>query len=370
MEKIKRISAAVLAMALACGMMASCGGTDNSSSAAGDTTTTAAAAEESKADEAKTEESKADDGAEAKTEESKAEESAAETDTAEDTGVDLAAITPDPNYKHTNEFQGYDAMLMFADQSGWFWANMMPEGSVHFPDFDAADPNAYGYGVDADIVGDGEYTVKLTKDSIYQNNGITNAQVLINEDNGTIFPAEGAQVFCIDIIGLMNGDFVSGLNKDTGEWEMDQEAKKNKLKDGDPHYDKEMKGDYKPSDLKVEVTSIKADGKEIEFDNSKIKYGNIEDNNNCYRIELYNAWGTTAQDPPIADPLSLTFNESLEVTFTIEGLGEVKTFPEVAPFGDGAAAEEKTEETAAEEKTEEAAAEEKTEETATEEKAE
>ena len=351
MEKIKRISAALLAMAMACGMMASCGGTDNSSSAVGDTTTTtAAAADESKADEAKTEESKADDGAEAKTEESKAEESAAE-DAAP--AADLAAITPDPNYKHTNEFQGYDAMLMFADQSGWFWANMMPEGSVHFPDFDAADPNAYGYGVDADIVGDGEYTVKLTKDSIYQNNGITNAQALINEDDGTIFPAEGAQVFCVDIVGLMNGDFVSGLNKDTGEWEMDQEAKKNKLKDGDPHYDKEMKGDYKPSDLKVEVTSIKADGKEIEFDNSKIKYGNIEDNNNCYRIELYNAWGTTAQDSPIGDPFALTFNESLEVTFTIEGLGEVKTFPEVTPFGgDGAAAEEKTEE-----KTEEAPAE-------------
>lgn len=369
MEKIKRISAAVIAMAMACGMMASCGGSDNSSSAAGDTTTTtAAAAEESKdeakaddaaesKDEAKTEESKA--------EESKAEESAAEETPAEDTGVDLAAITPDPNYKHTNEFVGYDAMLMFADQSGWFWANMMPEGSVHFPDFDAADPNSYGYGVDADIVGDGEYTVKLTKDSIYQNNGITNAQTLINEDNGTIFPAEGAQVFCVDIVGLMNGDFISGLNKDTGEWEMDQEAKKNKLKDGDSHYDKEMKGDYKPSDLKVEVTSIKADGKEIEFDASKIKYGNIEDNNNCYRIELYNAWGTTAQDSPIGDPLALTFNESLEVTFTIEGLGDVKTFPEVAPFGDGAAAEEKTEEEAPkEEAAKEEAAEEKTEEKA------
>ena len=64
------------------------------------------------------------------------------------------------------EFDGYDAFLMFSDLGGWFWANMTHEGSVHKEGFDATDPNAYGYGVDADITGDGEYTVSITKDSI------------------------------------------------------------------------------------------------------------------------------------------------------------------------------------------------------------
>jgi hypothetical protein len=71
---------------------------------------------------------------------------------------------------------------MFADASGWFWRNMMAEGSVYRSDFDPEDPETYGYGVDADIVGDGEYTVSLTKDSIYQNNGQNAAFGAMNFD--------------------------------------------------------------------------------------------------------------------------------------------------------------------------------------------
>lgn len=341
MEKIKKISAALIALTMACGLMASCGESESSKDSTKDTTTTTAAAE--------TEETEADaegeEGDAAETEEGDAEGG--------ETAADAGDITPDPSYQHNYEFDGYDAFLMFSDLGGWFWANMNHEGSVHKEGFDATDPNAYGYGVDADITGDGEYTVSLTKDSIYQNNGVLNPQALINEDDGTIFPAEGAQVFCVDIVGICDGDHVSGLADDGSTWEMAQEAKENKLKDGDNHYDEEAKGDYNPADLTVKLVSIKCDGVEVPFDESKVRYGNIEDNNNRYRIEIYNSYGTTASDGCI-DPFAINFNKTLEVTFTIEGLGEVKTFPEVEPFAaDGAAAPadeaaaETTEETAA-----------------------
>lgn len=345
MEKIKKISAALIALTMACGLMASCGESESSKDSTKDTTTTTAAeTEETEADA----ESEEDETAE--TEEGEGDAEGGDSAAAGDT-------VPDPSYQHKYEFDGYDAFLMFSDLGGWFWANMTHEGSVHKEGFDATDPNAYGYGVDADITGDGEYTVSITKDSIYQNNGVINPQALINEDDGTIFAAEGAQVFCVDIVGLCDGDHISGLNPDTNEWEMDQEAKQNKLKDGDNHYDEEAKGDYNPADLTVKLVSIKCDGVEVPFDESKVRYGNIEDNNNRYRIEIYNSYGTTATDGCI-DPFAINFNKSLEVTFTIEGLGEVKTFPEVEPFAaDGAAAPadeaaaETTEETAAAEET-------------------
>lgn len=314
MEKIKKITAAILAMSLACGMMASCGDSNDSKD---DSKTeikaaeSAAAADESTADESAADESAADESA--------ADESAAESE---------AAAQPTSYYDYQYEFQGYDAFLMFGDMN-WLWGNWNGTGIVHSTDFDTTDTSKYGYGVDADIVGDGEYTVAINAQSIVGNDSYVNPQVALD---GMVpaSPAEGTVVFCVDIVGLMDGSEISGLNKDTGEWEI-VANEKNKLKEGDNHYDIDTIGDYKASDIKVEVTSIKCDGQEIDFDASKIRYGNIEDNNNRYRIEIYNSYGSTASDPAI-DPMSLKFADSLEVTFTIEGLGEVKTFPEVDAF--------------------------------------
>jgi hypothetical protein len=292
MEKIKRISAALIAVSMACGMMASCGSDSDTSS------TTA---------------SKADTASTADTE-----------STADDTADEEVS-----DYTPVYEYNGYDAFLMFADMN-WFWGNWLGQGNVHNSEFDATDPASYGYGIDADITGDGEYTVSITKDSIDSNNDVQNANMDANLR--TDAPAEGTVVFCVDIVGLLDGTEVSGLNKDTGEWETTAADDVSLDSSIDNHYDKHGVGDYKVSDLKVTVTSIKADGEEVEFDESKIRYGNIEDDNNCYRIEIYNDYGSTATDPAI-DPLSLVFENSLEVTFTIEGLGDVKTFPDVTPFG-------------------------------------
>lgn len=294
MEKIKKISAALIAMTMACGMMASCGDETNDK-------------DTSKADAA----------------------SATEVSAADEESVAEADPTPAEAYVPQYEYTGYDAFLMFADMN-WFWGNWLGQGYVHNADFDAADPATYGYGVDADIVGDGEYTVSITKASIDSNNGVQNTNMDANLRTDS--PAAGTVVFCVDIVGLLDGSEVSGVNKETGEWEVSPAEKQKLAEEGDNHYDKSVIGDYKVSDLKVQVTSIKCDGQEVAFDESKIRYGNIEDDNNCYRIEIYNSYGTTATDPAF-DPLAdINFAESLEVTFTIEGLGEVKTFPEVEAF--------------------------------------
>lgn len=58
---------------------------------------------------------------------------------------------------------------------------------------------------------------------------------------------------------------------------------------------------------------------EIPVDNSKVPYGDLENNGN-FRIELYNGFGgPTLTDPPI-DPTAINFNNKIEMTFTIEGV--------------------------------------------------
>lgn len=330
MGKTKKILAAMLAIACACSMMTACGDETSDSGDTGASTITAAAGDAA--------EDAGDAAAEGDEADAEAEAEAEAEDAAEDEEFGESLYAPDLNYKHTYEFDGYDAFLMYAD-SEWFWRNMNHEGNVHSEGFDPTDAGSYGYGVDADITGDGEYTVKLTKDSIYSNNGYLNEGAMVDEDTGDIFPSNGATVFCVDIVGLMDGSETSGLNDD-GEWVI-EEADPD-LEDGDNHYNADATGDYKVSDLTVELVSIKADGKDVPFDPDKIRYGNIEDNNNRYRIEIYNAYGTTAQDCPICDgnPLGITWNESLEVTFTISGLGDIKDFPEVEPFAAEATAAE------------------------------
>lgn len=309
---IKKIAALACALSMTTAMFASCGNADDSSKDS--------KAAESKADSAAAEESKADADASSVAES----EANLEDEPYIDDVTGLECFIPQEGYvQQPTEFKGYDAYLMFADMgeggSDWFWSNMSGQG---FPE---ADRGNGAFGVDADVTGNGEYTVSITADSIASPDAVTgalNPQVLTDTDNGGyVFPAIGAVVFCVDITGICDGTMIAGANKDTGEWEW-TEAKKNKLKEGDDaNINKNTMGAYKGNELKVEVTSIKADGKEVEFDGSKIKYGNIEDNNNCYRIELYNEYGLTKEDPPI-DPKSIMFSKELSVTFTIEGLAD------------------------------------------------
>ncbi|WP_124099754.1 hypothetical protein [Ruminococcus sp. Marseille-P6503] len=277
---IKKIAAIICALSMTTAMLASCGDTDDSSSSsssAADTASSAAAAADSAA-------------------ESVAEESAAES------AADSAAVDELEVWEPITEFAGYDAFLMFGDNE-WLWGNWEGTG---YPDATQA------FGNDADVTGDGEYTVSITNASIIGTDDLPNAQVAVDENTGLALPATGSVVFCVDITGICDG-----TKNYKGE-----EIKKNSLKEGDDaNVNKETAGKYVGDELTVEVTSIKADGKEVEFDPSKIVYGNIEDNNNCYRIEIYNTYGPTAEDPPI-DVNALTFEEELSVTFNISGLTE------------------------------------------------
>lgn len=180
---------------------------------------------------------------------------------------------------------------MFGDGE-WLWGNWEGQG----------EPEATkAFGVDADITGDGEYTVSITNASIAYDDPDEGINPQIALDGDYAVGAEGCVVMCVDILGLLKGDKLKGT--------------------GDPKTDKETPGKYNADDLKVELKSIKADGQEVAFDKAKIKYGNIEDNNNCYRIEIYNDYGDTAKDSPI-DKDNLAFEDSLEITFSIEGLSE------------------------------------------------
>lgn len=257
--KAKKILAAVTALSLTTVVFASCGDSaDSSSSTAAATTTTAVTTT---------------------------------TTAAADSTADSKTTGGDSDYTPVKTFEGYDAFLMFGDGE-WLWGNWEGQG----------EPEATkAFGVDADITGDGEYTVSITNASIAYDDPDEGINPQIALDGDYAVGAQGCVVMCVDIIGLLNGEKLKGT--------------------GDPKTDKETPGKYNADDLKVELKSIKADGQEVAFDKAKIKYGNIEDNNNCYRIEIYNDYGDTAKDSPI-DKDNLAFEDSLEITFSIEGLSE------------------------------------------------
>tara|TARA_R110000868_G_scaffold168193_1_gene402816 strand:- start:6970 stop:8853 length:1884 start_codon:yes stop_codon:yes gene_type:complete len=59
-------------------------------------------------------------------------------------------------------------------------------------------------------------------------------------------------------------------------------------------------------------------GTEISFDNTKLVFGDLETNGNL-RLELYNEYGATKNDPPLTTT-DLVFGNSIEVTFTLDGI--------------------------------------------------
>lgn len=180
----------------------------------------------------------------------------------------------------------YNAFLMFAD-TNWLWSSM------------SAQAGGKGYGVDAEITKDGTYTVSITSDSVDKNANGDNPQ----GKGGTDY-ASGAVVFCVDITGILKTkEFNASKEKSNGVTE---------------------NGKYAEKDIKCKLKSIKQDGKALKFDASKIIYGDIEDNNTNYRIEIYNQYGDTKDSEPI-DPLAVQWSKSLEVTFDISGLGSGDT---------------------------------------------
>ena len=171
---------------------------------------------------------------------------------------------PTPEASTTPPVDQDQAFLMFTDSS-WNWGNWNTKVNG-------------GYGNDALITGDGDYSVSIDAEGFqeYQENA-GNKDFELSE-------ADGACVLLVSIQNLCNS----------------------------PNLD--------ISDMVVSNVRIYADGEEVSHDNSKILMGNIEGNGNFF-IEIYNSFGKTEDDPSI-DLQSLAFKESLSVSFTLSGIKE------------------------------------------------
>lgn len=102
-------------------------------------------------------------------------------------------------------------------------------------------------------------------------------------------------------------------------------------------------------DATATLDSIQIDGADVSFDASKIIYGDIEEKGN-YRIEIYNMYGDSKDDPGLSNATAI--GSSLSVTFTVSGMGgaaEEAPAEEEAPVETEAAEETAAEETASEE---------------------
>lgn len=60
-------------------------------------------------------------------------------------------------------------------------------------------------------------------------------------------------------------------------------------------------------------------GTELVVDNTKLLFGNLEDNNDKFRIEIYSDYGDTKDNPPVV-PADIIFGNSVEITFTLGGI--------------------------------------------------
>ncbi len=178
----------------------------------------------------------------------------------------------------------YTAELKFADGS---WAiNSMGDQDL------LEESNV----VNAEVTADGTYTVSYGE--VVWEDG--------DEDYGL---ANGAMVFCVDILGATEGRGGKGdaaydaLGSDATAADKMQVAK-------DAGFD--------VTDVKVTLTG--ADGKttDVAVDQSKVIIGDIEGNGNL-RIELYNEYGPTKDDAPINKD-DIVDAVTVAVTFTVKGI--------------------------------------------------
>lgn len=193
----------------------------------------------------------------------------------------------------------YDAFVMYAS-SNWYPATMDASGHSEGTDGTITE---WTPGTQ-EITKDGTYTVSISDIKCSAIDEESGDEVMVNVD------ASGAAVFNVDIEGL-SADL--GIGKGSEGYD-----------------DKKMSGAEKMEFAKskgVNVTDVKItqvkDGEttEIAVDSSKVLFGDIEGNGKL-RIELFNSYGDTKDNPPL-DVADIFFNESLNVTFTISGIDAI-----------------------------------------------
>lgn len=70
-------------------------------------------------------------------------------------------------------------------------------------------------------------------------------------------------------------------------------------------------------DLKAELVSIDCNGTNMTIDQSKVKFGHLEQDKNNLRLEIYNYYGATKDDSPI-DQDSISFPKGATMTVTVK----------------------------------------------------
>lgn len=176
----------------------------------------------------------------------------------------------------------YDTFLMYADGD---WA----------PQSMTADAYPDGH---CDVTADGTYTVSVA--------GMT----VLNEETGEDVPAlaEGAVVFCVDIEGLAAAN---NAGKDAPGYE--------DCKTGADKMAFAKAAGINITDVSIKTKSSDGTEKDVAVAQDKIIFGDIEGNGKI-RIEIYNEYGDTKNDPPI-NTADIAFDDVMSVTFTVSGVG-------------------------------------------------
>ena len=150
--------------------------------------------------------------------------------------------------------------------------------------------------VNAEVDKDGTYTVSY-------------GEVVYEDGDESYGLANGAMVFCVDILGATEGRGGKGdaaydaLAADATAADKMQVAK-------DAGFD--------VTDVKVTLTDADGNTTDVAVDQSKVIIGDIEGNGNL-RIELYNEYGPTKDDAPI-NKADIVDAVTVAVTFTVTGI--------------------------------------------------
>lgn len=197
----------------------------------------------------------------------------------------------------------YTAVEMFTD-ANWGWGNWLPNG------VEKEDGSDIGKGTDAEITGNGTYTVSISAEQVATWYDAEGNAVVAGTEGATPAPAAGVNVWCVDILELADalGVGTADLGKDVTN------ADKMQL--------------VKDAGVTFSDVSLIVDGETIyTYNDEDLLYADIEGNGNL-RLEIYNTYGDTKTTAPAEVAAlapkegGLVAEDEIAVTFTINGLPE------------------------------------------------
>lgn len=199
----------------------------------------------------------------------------------------------------TEPSASYTAFEMFTD-ANWGWGNWntVAEG---------------GLGTDAEITGDGTYTVSISAEQVAKWYDQEGNEVLPGTEGATVAPATGVGSWCVDIVGLADALGVGTADLASSATATD---KMNVAKD---------------AGLSITDVNLIVDGETVyTYDDADVLFADIEGNGNL-RLEILNQYGESndgnednynAPAEVLALATDLVAEDEIAVTFTVNGLPE------------------------------------------------